>query len=189
MFLRDQTKIQAYASQSPDNTFKVLRFVQMTIQQTFYSLPSMTEEINNTGVCRRLSGRQSAAIEFYADNKQEIFDNIFGSLPLRDKLLFVASLPGFGLVKAGFVLQCCIGEIGCFDVHNCRTYGIKPSQFVLRDGSPSNVKKAQAYIELCASIGCSKLWDDWCILVADKYPQKFSDAGHVSRLHFDCVNA
>jgi hypothetical protein len=189
MFLTHQTEIEAFASQSADNCFKVLRFVQLTIQQRFSQLPKMTEEIVSTGDCKRLSQRQRDAIETYSERREEIFQVIFGSLSIVDKLLYVSSLPGFGLIKAGFVLQCTIGAVGCFDVHNCRVYAIKASAFALTGSSENRARKAQKYLELCESIGTAKLWNDWCELVAEKYPNDFSSASHVSRLHVDCIKA
>ena len=112
MFLTHQTEIQRFSSLSADNTLKVLTFVQFTIQQNFAAMPKMIEEFNNTGTVQRITGRQKYAISVYTERKQEIFDTIFSGISLDDKLLFVASLPGFGLAKAGFVLQCTIGRIG-----------------------------------------------------------------------------
>ena len=189
MFLVHQTEIEAYASQSAENCFKVLRFVQLTIQQRFSQVPKMTEEMVQTSDCKRLSKRQRDAIDIYFERREEIYSIIFSSLGLTDKILFVSSLPGFGLIKAGFVLQCTIGEIGCFDTWNCRVYEVKPSDFALR-GTPANMaKKANKYIDLCHSVGTAKLWDDWCILIAEKYPNDFSSASHVSRLHAECIKA
>lgn len=188
MFLTHQSQIQAYAKQSPDNCFKVLRFVQMSIQQHFSGLPAMTEEIVKTGDCKRLSQRQRDAIKVYHDRRHEIHEKIFSSMSVADKLLFVASLPGFGLVKAGFVLQCCIGEAGCFDVHNCREFNVKPSDFSLGKTYSKNLEKAEKYLNTCEKTGgCAFLWDNWCQGIYEKYPKKYANADHVSRLHVSCV--
>jgi len=199
MFLPHQSEIQQYASQNPDNTFKVLRFVQMTIQQNFAHMPVMIEEVNNTGSCKRLTGRQRDAIQVYSERREEIFRTIFGGLSLVDKLLYVASLPGFGIPKAGFVLQCCLGRVGCLDVHNLKRFDKNPKDFLLRNSTSTKATSidkalrrnrhiAQGYIDLCdVELGCGYLWDSWCLLIADKYPWFYADAEHVSRLHVDCI--
>lgn len=188
MFLTHQSEIQQFAAQSADNTLKVLKFVQFTIQQNFAGMPKMIEEYNKTGTVKRITKRQKYAIKVYTARKQEIFDTIFSGISIDDKLLFVASLPGFGLAKAGFVLQCTIGRVGCLDVHNLKRFSLKASAFTLTKTYNSNLKKAQKYIDICDKIlGCAYLWNSWCELIAEKYPQYYADCEHVSRLHVDCI--
>jgi len=190
MFLTHQSEIQQYASQSAKNTVKVLTFVQMTIQQNFSQLPKMVEEYNKTGSVKRLTTRQKNAIAVYNERSEEIFSIIFSGQSVDDKLLFLASLPGFGLAKAGFVLQCCLGRVGCLDVHNLRRFDLKASAFNLTTSEKSNAKKAAKYIEICdKSLGCGYLWNSWCDLIAEKYPKYYADSEHVSRLHVDCIKA
>jgi hypothetical protein len=188
MFLTHQTEIQTFASQNADNCFKVLRFVQLTIQQNFSQMPNMVEELNQTGDVKRLTNRQKDAIYEYSERRQEIYSVLFSGLSLEDKLLYIASLPGFGLPKAGFVLQCCLGRVGCLDTHNLKRFNLNPKDFVLRKNINTNREKARRYIELCdIELGCAYLWNSWCELIAQRYPKYYADASHVSRLHVDCV--
>lgn len=188
MFLTHQSEIQRFASLSARNTNKVLTFVQVTIQQRFDHVPNMIEEINNTGTCKRLTTRQRDSIAVYRQREDEIFSIVFSSASVSEKLAFLASLPGFGLPKAGFVLQLLIGRVGCLDVHNLKRFGIKASAFVLRNGSPSNQNKIDKYISICdTELGCGYLWDSWCQLIAEKYNKVYQNAEHVSRLHVDCI--
>lgn len=190
MFLIHQSEIQKFAAASDENTFKVLRFVQVTIQQRFDSVPKMIEELNTTGSVKRLTGRQRDAIEVYSTQRKIVRAKIFGSDSVLEKLLFVASLPGFGLAKAGFVLQLCIGRVGCLDVHNLRKFNLKASAFTLRPGSKQNVVKAEKYINFCENVvGTAHLWDQWCQFIAAKYLTVYVDAEHVSRLHVDCIKS
>lgn len=189
MFATDQKIISDFARKNADNTYKVLSFVQITIRQMFHNVPKMLAELEKTGDCKRLTNRQKNAIKVYQEKKEQIFQIIFSGLSVDKKLLFVANLPGFGLPKAGFVLQLLIGEVGCLDTHNLRRFNIKASRFVQTKKFETNQKKANDYIDVCQKIGggCEKLWDDWCELVSVKYPDTFHTAEVASRLHVQCI--
>jgi hypothetical protein len=184
MFNTDAANISNYAKQSAVNTEKVLVFVQLSIQRKFSTMGNVINELNQTGNVKSLTGRQREALKVYNQKRDEIHAVIFSDLSLVDKLVFVAGLPGFGLAKAGFVLQLCLGSVGCLDTHNLKRFGIKASKFTLTKKHETNQRKAQQYINVCKNVGGSQfLWDSWCRLVADKYRQDFDSANSVSSLH------
>ena len=189
MFAEHQPVIAHYAKQSPDHTLRVVQFVQMTIQQHFYRMPTLLAQLDVLGHVPAIGGRRNQALQYYAREKQAIYDAIWCESSLADKLRFLVGLPGLGLVKAGFVLQLCLGEIGCIDTHNMKLYGFKPSQFSISAKTSIAVadRKIRLYLAVCKDLDCARLWDVWCEFVAAKYPNIFDDAMHVSRLHVDCI--
>ena len=76
------------------------------------------------------------------------------------------------------------------DVHNIKTYGVDPNllkynkKLKTRKSIAANNKKVVDYIDLCDQYGAENLWNSWCSMIADKYPQDFVDGYHVSELHY-----
>ena len=105
---------------------------------------------------------------------------------------YVAGLPGFGLVKAGFVIQLAYGLAGCLDTHNLTRLGLKEHTFehYKRLGTAKGRRnKVSSYLDaIAASGGCGALWDDWCKWVADRQPTRWANAEAVSRIHCDAFN-
>ena len=72
------------------------------------------------------------------------------------------------------------------DTHNLDKFGINPNEFKV--GKPFNyeptLKKAEKYVALCLKLGgCKFLWDQWCNDMALRYPTKYKNGNHVSRVH------
>ena len=187
MFATHQPIIAAYAQQNAENLFRVLEFVQCTIQQHFYRMPAILRERDITGTSRSLSTRQNEAIAFYWAKRKDIFTELMGATLDNERMLILTDLPGFGMVKAGFVCQLVFGTVGCLDTHNIKLYGVPPSTLQLRGTPRAQLKRITAYIELCNTLGCEKLWDTWCDFVGAKYPAKFHGGFDVSALHIACI--
>jgi len=104
----------------------------------------------------------------------------------------LADKVGFGLVKAGFVIQLVYGLCGCLDTHNLRKYGVKKNsfnKFKTRKTIAGRRTFIARYVTLCYQLGGpSVLWDKWCEYVAERQPTRYDDAEHVSRLHCECLN-
>ena len=102
----------------------------------------------------------------------------------------LTEIPNIGLVKAGFILQLCLGKVGCIDCHNALKFDVDLTKFKLNytNRLATKIKKAQQYIELCEQAGGSrKLWNGWCKTIATKYPNHFDNANDVSRVHADAI--
>jgi hypothetical protein len=189
MFSTHQKQISKFAKQSPDNTARVALVVMLSIQQQWNQIGKQTLDVKaNSVTSKYLFGSKRKGWEYILANKKNLHTTIFNkTIPLADKLLKVASIPGIGLVKAGFVLQLCIGKVGCLDVHNLKRFGLSASAFKLgKVKYPTALGKAELYIKLCEDLGgCKYLWDSWCDLLAEKYPTKYKDGQQVSRLHVE----
>jgi hypothetical protein len=191
MFNTHQKDIGKFARKSPENTAQVILVDLLSIQQQWDQVGRQVLDVKANGLkSKYLFGSKRGGWEFILANKKELHKAIFSrTMPLAEKLLAVASIPGIGIVKAGFVLQLCIGKVGCLDVHNLKRFGLKASAFKLgKVKYDTALGKAKLYIKLCEDLGGSKyLWDSWCDLLAEKYPTKYKNGQHVSRLHRDYV--
>jgi len=199
MFQKHQTKISNAVMNDKSGKMlgKVMTMVILSIQQPWYRIEEMMLETNKKGIDSRYIGNwqmKRNAFKYILKNRKDIWQSMqdykAGKIDLAELLLIVASCDGLGLVKAGFVIQLSIGEIGCLDVHNLRRFGLNGSTF--KYGSNASYalmrKKAELYIETCNKLGgCEYLWDSWCEYLAEKNPNRFRDADHVSELHSNAM--
>jgi len=192
MFKQHQPIIEKYARQNPDNLEKVLVFVLTTIQKRLSTCVAQRKQINISGVnsvC--LNGRKQRTYKEIVATKAYLYDKIFSDdISNAEKLLEITSIYGIGTVKAGFIMQLCLGEIGCLDVHNLKRFGLSPNVFKVSDKMPqaTAIRKANFYIKTCEDLGgCEYLWDSWCQYLAEIYPNIYTDANDVSDLHVNCI--
>tara|TARA_R100000963_G_C4610121_1_gene80836 strand:- start:71 stop:658 length:588 start_codon:yes stop_codon:yes gene_type:complete len=192
MFKQHQPIIEKYARQNPDNLEKVLVFVLTTIQKRLSTCVAQRKQINILGVnavC--LNGRKQRTYKEIVATKAYLYDKIFSDdISNAEKLLEITSIYGIGTVKAGFIMQLCLGEIGCLDVHNLKRFGLSPNVFKVSDKMPQStaIRKANFYIKTCEDLGgCEYLWDSWCQYLAEIYPNIYTDANDVSDLHVNCI--
>jgi hypothetical protein len=186
MFSEHATTIAKYAAESPENLFDVMRFVVATINRTFYTVPQVMAALRKTGTSKALTGVQKRAIAEYWTRRQEIFDNVY-DVPIEQALLYLVTLPGLGIPKAGFVLQLARGRVGCLDTWNLRRFGLDAKQFNHNCSATRLLERIRSYILICEDYGTARLWDEWCELIALRYPTKFTDAEQVSRLHQELI--
>ena len=191
MYKKHQQNIEEFARKNPDNFTQVVLFVSATIQQMFHTVPAIVDDVREYGLAsKHLWGSKKDTWRYTLENKDLLFEAVFSDMDLENKLLSIAEIPGIGLVKAGFVLQLCTGEVGCLDVHNLRRFGLSAQTFKFGKVKYLTArKKATLYIKTCIQCGGSeKLWDEWCQLIADKYPQRWAnDANRVSEAHEEII--
>ena len=191
MFTTHQKAIGRWGRKSPDNTSWIIAMVLLSIQQHWDQIGNQLIDLKENGLdCKYLFGSKRSGWDYVVANKKELHEAIYSrNLPMAEKLLAVASIPNIGLVKAGFVLQLCIGKVGCLDVHNLRRFGLKPQAFKTYGLKyDTALGKAKLYIKVCEDLGgCEYLWNSWCDLLAEKYPNKYKNGQQVSRLHQDYV--
>ena len=193
MYKRDQYEIQRVCESDPKCTREAMSFVSRSIRNHFSRLSKITDEERSLGI-QAPSLKQKIkrdAFEYIHANYKQLHKDIFDpDLSLAEKILSVSSIPGIGIVKAGFVLQLCIGKVGCLDTHNLRMFGFSDSAFKFSKTTTRNtaLAKARLYIETCEKLGGSEfLWDNWCEFIASKYPKHFTSADQVSQMHVDLI--
>ena len=158
MFSKHQPNIEEFARQNSDNFAQVVLFVSATIQQMFHTVPAIVDDVREYGLdSKHLWGSKQDTWRYTLENKDLLFEAVFSDMDLEDKLLSIAEIPGIGLVKAGFVLQLCTGEVGCLDVHNLRRFGLSAQTFKLGKVKYLTArKKASLYIKTCLECGGSE---------------------------------
>ena len=192
MYTTHQPKIAKFARQNPDNLARVETFVLTSIQKLFYTCKDQMNQIDANGIkATSLNGSKRRSYKEIMATKDYMFDKVFSKkISVAEKLLEVSSIYGIGTVKAGFVLQLCLGKVGCLDVHNLRRYGLTPASFKVNDkiSEATALAKANLYEKTCIDLGGSKhLWDSWCNYVSDLYPLTFPTGNDVSRFHVECI--
>lgn len=198
MYKTHQPIISNHCRACPDNMARALQFCTLTIQESLHRVPDnfpLAEE-GDSGV---LFGWKYAAYNEaweYRDHiykeLEEIWSTRRGDDDATERLLhYVASLPGFGLAKAGFLAQLVYGVGGCLDSHNLRRLGLNERKFAGYKSLKSfdgRRAKINSYIDTIANMGSTEyLWDSWCEHVHALTPSRYDSAEHVSRLHVDAI--
>lgn len=200
MFNTHQNSIQNFAKLNADNLFKVTQFVLLTIRQPLFNVPATMADVNqHGGDSVYLWGVKRIAWEWHSEHRQEVFDRLMmidhcnpdPAYAANEALLYLASLSGLGLVKAGFVAQLVLGVAGCLDTHNVNKYGLKASAFAAYRFKKAKTQKTRQrlvsdYLALCTKLGgAAGLWDNWCAHVANNslFKGQFDDAEHASAMH------
>lgn len=193
MFATHQKQIELACLEHIDAFTEALQFVSRSIRNHFYRLPIITEQERWMGIESPSLKQQIKrdAFEFINTNKKFLYENMYhNNLSVAEQILSMTSIPGIGIVKAGFIVQLCTGQVGCLDVHNLRMFGLTESTFKFSKTVKQNtaLAKINLYIETCKKLGGSEfLWDNWCEFIAKKYPQHFASAEQVSQMHVDLI--
>lgn len=196
MYANHQPIIQAYAHSSPQALATVCAMAILPIRRPFFDIPADTDDwrdgrAEENGV---LYGWKSGAVEYINRNADAIAWHC-GVAMLHggpDSLVeYLATLPGLGLVKGGFVAQMVRGVSGCVDSINAALFGIGRKTFdnTVKPRSPAtrerNVIKYNALVERLG--GTETLWNEWCAHQAKKAPQRYASAFAVSAMHLEAL--
>ena len=192
--------INSHCLDNADNLADCIAMVVLSIQQPWHSVGGQMLDYKKLGIKSRFVwGNKKKTIQYLQKKKHVLFGSLLAILnshkSIADKnhalLKLFLHIPGLGLVKAGFVVQLAVGQIGCIDSHNIKKYNVNPNTLkVPVNASPKlKDKKIAAYIALCETIGCAELWDNWCALIADKQAKHFASSAEVSRAHYDYLIA
>ena len=195
MYNRDNLMVQKFADLGPIQTAMIAIFVIASIRTFTWLLPNMMDNYRDKGLkaFNNLMPTQKKGIKFVLKNLIWLYDLIqsykAGDIYAEELLLKLQRIPCVGLIKAGFIMQLTTGEAGCLDCHNLKMYGVNENTFKMNgEFSIPNFNKARKYLALCNEIGGSELlWNNWCNLVADKYPKHFKSGDDVSWLHSNAI--
>lgn len=198
MFKQHQKEIAQYAMCGPDQTARVITFVYLTIQQPINTIPEAMRDVLRQGSeSRYLWGFKLGAYEWLEEHREEVYRILMDTRSAHADpraseiatLSYLATLPGLGLVKAGFVNQLVFGQTGCIDTHNVNRFGVNPrflrADMFKRATATTRRAKAEDYVDMCIGLGgAEKLWDGWCEYVAAK---QGTTSHKISELHVDSV--
>lgn len=174
MYQRDVADIISYTN-TPENFYYVVLFVVLSIRTHFIRLPLHMRKVLTEGEeSSILWGYKKKTISYVKENLRQLYDTTI-SKDREEALATMLGVPGLGLAKASFVLQCMGHELSCLDSHNLRLFNLKEP------------KKLQDYISTCDKIGSSEFfWNNWCNFIGEKYP-KLGSGDRVSRMHYEII--
>ena len=99
----------------------VVSFVLCTIQTPLSRVGLQTDDIKRRGAqSAALWGFKRSGYEHTRKNLDALYEALTGPEDVYTKLLTFLEVPGLGLPKASFVLQCCGYDTACMDVHNIK---------------------------------------------------------------------
>ena len=190
MFSTHQSTIADFALGSNVGLERTFRLVLLSIRQPFWKMPQQFKSVDDMGLeSPYLFGWKRSGLAFVRANASVLRETLkavpegYGD---AQALLDVATVPGLGLVKAGFVLQLVTGSAGCIDTHNMQRFGLNENAFKFGSNASDTLKrkKALAYLDACWKAGgCESLWDGWCDYVAAQQPKHWTDGYAVSKMH------
>ena len=182
-----------FAQASAANLKRAALFVLATIQQQLETVPAIVTDFEALGGASRFAfGSKKSGLDYLDLQYKSLYRDAVNCTENPAELLRVfLRVPGFGLVKAGFLAQIFCNSVGCIDVHNVRLYNVPLS--AVRYGYKAKPKtkeaKRKTYVALCDGLGGSAaLWSRWCDYVAQLRPNNWQDGAEVSRFHFDVIS-
>ena len=193
MYNRDQKVIGMISKYNPKGTKQICIFVADSVRNQFTGTEKRLKEIKKFGAkATALNNKvKNNGYKYIQNNYKHLHEVIHSKdLTMADKLVALTEIPNIGLVKAGFILQLCLGKVGCIDCHNQQMFGIDIKDITLQKPAKlaTKLKVAQNYIKLCEDLGGTEyLWNNWCEFIADRHPTRFEDANHVSQVHIDAI--
>ena len=193
MYRRDAKIISLFAAESPENTFLVGRFVYMTINQYFERLPKHIQTAGTLlpGKVHHLSRNAKIGIQSWWDHRHAIYDVVHSDRTEAEKISFLTTLHGLGIIKSAFVIQLTSygSTVGCLDRHHLHAIGLNRHTFTrLPRLALQRATRILDYVALCALQGGGEaLWNTWCTLLSKKRPKSFPTPDAVSRLHVDLI--
>ena len=194
MFSTHQKAISEFALGSNVGLERTFRLVFLSIRQPFHAMHKQMQDVDNNGLqSPYLFGWKRDGLAFVRANASTLRETLkavpdgYGD---AQALLDVATVPGLGLVKAGFVLQLVAGSAGCLDSHNMERFGLNVNAFKYGSNASDALKrkKALAYLDACWKAGgCESLWNGWCDYVAAQQPKHWHSGFDVSAMHESAI--
>jgi len=196
MYKTDNRFISDFCKTSAKNLAHCHANVQVTIQMNTEALDNIATDYKKNGIDIAVFnwGQKKKAVQYFDSKKHYFFDSMHsilaskkGDVPDRILQLFL-QVPGLGLPKASFLAQLATGHkaFACLDSNNLIWYDLDPKVVNYNKKLKSEELKAEKRRQYFAIVkklgGGEKLWNDWCIGVANK-SKKFKSGVEVSRKH------
>ena len=194
-YIKDLMCVVKYAQRNPDTLYDVVLRVHGTVQRNTNQLTNIFSQYNERGFTKddAFSWRMDY-INHFGEKRQYYYDNMMKILRSKKKdipdriLKLFLEANGLGLPKANFLAILATGmkAFACLDSNNLIWYDINPKITDYNKKLKSEEVKAnkrKQYLDVVRKLGGGeKLWDEWCIRVADK-SKKFKSCKEVSLKH------
>ena len=194
MYSRDQAAIERWCK-NPEKLLQVGTMVLLSIRMQWSGVGNQMEDVAvNGSKSNCLWGWKRNGYKYLRDNRQHLYRCIRDRRACRttthELMREFLKVPGFGLPKAGFMVQLLTGNAGCLDMHNIERFGLDANVWTIRtyrDTAKQTAEiddKIDLYLRLCEACGGSeKLWNEWCEYLNDKV-STFNGADDVSERHY-----
>ena len=196
MYKKDNRYVADFCQTSAKNLAFTHAGVQMTIKTDTQLLDNMVTDYKKNGIkIKKFNWKdRKKAVEHFNKNKQYYYDNMMKILATKkadvpDRILkLFLEVAGLGLPKASFLAQLATGHkaFACLDSNNLIWHKINPKVTDYNKKLKSDIIKSEKRRQYFAVVkklgGGEKLWNDWCIGVADK-SKKFKSGVQVSMKH------
>lgn len=191
IYSNDIRACNEFTQASAANFQRAALFVLATIQQQLETTPVALTDMIESGTASRFAwGHKSKGVAYLAEHHETLYRDAMAARGAPVELLNVfLRVPGFALVKSGFLCQIFAGSVGCIDLHNVKLYGISRSDTRYDPATPETLaRKRDRYVALCEGLGgAHSLWSRWCDYVASIRPANWDDGADVSRFHVDVI--
>jgi len=194
VFKQDQKTIELLCRSYPIVTMWTMIFVLVTIRTPFFLVLKYMNEVKKRGAKAKClnSKHKNAGYKYIRKHYKRLHKAIFSeTMTDAEKMVTLFAIPNIGPRKAGFILQLCVGRVGCIDCHNENMFTVDPKTLRLNKSAPydKQLAVAQLYIDTCDKIGTSEyLWDNWCKFIGLKWDHRFPNGAlEVSALHVQAI--
>tara|TARA_R110002124_G_C8808357_1_gene502987 strand:- start:153 stop:764 length:612 start_codon:yes stop_codon:yes gene_type:complete len=198
MYNVDQKTISKLAREDVDFNTCTMIVALVSIRTPWKNIVKNIEAVKKFGAKAKPLNNKSKnkGYKYIRTHAKQLHETIFNNyMTIEEKLVALTDIPNIGYAKAGFILQLCLGKVGCIDCHNASKHGV--DLLKLTTGKNASLalklKKAKEYVEVCKAAGGSKkLWNDWCkdryeSSLENKSGEPFTSARQVSALHLEAV--
>ena len=192
----DIAAVNKIATLTPESMRNAAMMAVMSIQQAWSIVPDAMLDLKDKGKHSRfLWGFKADTYAHLSDpvTMEHLYTTTMTTRDPVELLDLWTTVPGLGLAKAGFVVQLTRGKVGCVDRHNAEAYDVLPNQLTFPKGRMTvraQRHKLEAYVHLTDTIGGSRyMWEQWCVMVAAKYPNSYDSALAVSKQHVDIMRS
>jgi hypothetical protein len=183
MYTDHQPSISQYALASPAHFRRTVTFVLASVKRYFFDVQQAMDkpEVFTPASREGYACIMEAAPAYWSFAQ--------GHATPMERMRRYLEIPGLGICKAGFLCQLIHGQVGCLDTHNLRRFGLSPTAFRTPNTAKALSERLEVYLHTCDGVGGGPeaLWNDWCYVQSQLYPEQWRDDEHVSRYHAECI--
>lgn len=190
MYAQDVPSIKEFAEASPEGLASVITFALLSARTRFERLQHDVASVRKHGIdSPALWGWKRDGYLFVQANKADLHSVEPSRLSVMAAMdLFVSTVPGLGLIKAGFVCQMLGQEVACLDARNREQLGVDTRFFDMHNkglSSRTRQRRISEYLAFSTYTGGAQYWwDDWCNRMGDRLGTTGDD---ISRQHVKLV--
>ncbi len=189
MYCEHVPAIAAYMRATPDNFMRGALFALLSIRQRFVTVPRQLVDVEKRGEKSAfLFGSKLNAYRYLKRHKRDLFAVCTGE-DTRAALLAMSSVPGFGVIKAAFVLQLAGHDVACLDSQNIERERRNPREYrtIPNRKGKAWANKVDRYLSDTGG-KARHYWDAWCDYVGPQYNMSGEEcsAVHLAIVDRDC---